>query len=52
MDHDQEILWLYAWREGDRQAGDYLMRQYYGQVLGFFRLRAAAVADDLGRFLG
>lgn len=44
---DQEISLLYAWRAGDRAAGDRLMRQYYGRVLGFFRLRAPMVADDL-----
>ena len=44
---DWEIPLLYAWRAGDRMAGDRLMRQYYSRVLGFFRLRAAPVADDL-----
>jgi RNA polymerase sigma factor (sigma-70 family) len=38
---------LYAWRAGDRAAGDRLMRTYYPQVLGFFRLRVAEAADDL-----
>ena len=42
-----ELALLYAWRGGDRRAGDELMRAYYPQVLGFFRLRAPEVADDL-----
>jgi len=46
-DDGEEIALLYAWRSGDRMAGDRLMRQYYGRVLGFFRLRAATAADDL-----
>jgi RNA polymerase sigma factor (sigma-70 family) len=44
---DQEIALLYAWRSGDRAAGDRLTRQYYGRVLGFFRLRVPVFADDL-----
>lgn len=44
---DREIALLYAWRAGDRSAGDRLMRQYYGRVLGFFRLRVPVFADDL-----
>jgi len=44
---DQEIALLYAWRAGDRAAGDRLTRQYYGRVLGFFRLRVPVFADDL-----
>lgn len=44
---DQEIALLYAWRAGDRGAGDRLTRQYYGRVLGFFRLRVPVFADDL-----
>lgn len=47
MGDDEEIALLYAWRAGNRMAGDRLMRQYYSQVLGFFRLRAAPAADDL-----
>lgn len=46
-EEDEEIALLYAWRAGDRTAGDRLMRQYYSRVLGFFRLRAAIAADDL-----
>ncbi len=42
-----DIALLYAWREGDRDAGDALLRMYYPQVLGFFRLRAEDVAEDL-----
>lgn len=45
MNDDLELL--YAWRAGDRAAGDRLMRTYYPQVLGFFRLRAAEAAEDL-----
>lgn len=44
---DDEIALLYAWRGGDRGAGDRLMRLYYARVLGFFRLRVANAADDL-----
>lgn len=44
---DQEIGLLYRWREGDRGAGDALMRAYYPQVLRFFSLRVADVAEDL-----
>ncbi|MCA9653666.1 MAG: sigma-70 family RNA polymerase sigma factor [Myxococcales bacterium] len=44
---DEEIALLYAWRSGDRGAGDRLMRLYYARVLSFFRMRAASVADDL-----
>jgi RNA polymerase sigma factor (sigma-70 family) len=44
---DQEIALLYAWRGGDRAAGDRLTRQYYPRVLGFFRLRVPVFADDL-----
>ncbi len=47
MADDEDILWLYAWRDGDRSAGDRLMRRHYSSVLGFFRLRAALAADDL-----
>ncbi len=38
---------LEAWRAGDRQAGDELMRAFYTQVLGFFRLRVGDAAEDL-----
>ncbi len=38
---------LYAWRTGDRVAGDRLMRLYYAPIRRFFQLRAADVADDL-----
>jgi RNA polymerase sigma factor (sigma-70 family) len=44
---EDEIALLYAWRDGDRRAGDELLRIYYRQVLGFFRLRMPDVADDL-----
>jgi RNA polymerase sigma factor (sigma-70 family) len=44
---DQQVELLYAWRGGDRRAGDELMRVYYPQVLGFFRLRVADAAEDL-----
>jgi RNA polymerase sigma factor (sigma-70 family) len=43
---DEEEL-LYAWRGGDRAAGDRLMRRYYAPIRRFFQLRAADVADDL-----
>ncbi len=45
MSDDIELL--YAWRAGDRAAGDRLTRAYYPHVVGFFRLRAAEAADDL-----
>lgn len=44
---DDDGAALDAWRAGDRAAGDRLMRTYYGRILGFFRLRAPAVAEDL-----
>lgn len=44
---DDEIALLYAWRAGDRGAGDRLMRLYYARVLGFFRMRVASAAEDL-----
>lgn len=47
MDAPDEIALLYAWRSGDRDAGDRLLRVYYPKVLGFFRLRLPTAADDL-----
>jgi RNA polymerase sigma-70 factor (ECF subfamily) len=44
---DHEIELLYAWRAGDRDAGDALMRAYYPRVHGFFRLRVPDAAEDL-----
>jgi RNA polymerase sigma factor (sigma-70 family) len=44
---DDESELLYTWRGGDRRAGDELLRRYYRQVLGFFRLRMPDVAEDL-----
>jgi RNA polymerase sigma-70 factor, ECF subfamily len=44
---DADIELLEAWRNGDRRAGDHLFRSYYPQVLGYFRLRAPEVAEDL-----
>lgn len=46
LDTDEEAL-LYAWRGGDRAAGDRLMRLHYAPIRRFFQLRAADVADDL-----
>ena len=46
LDTDEETL-LYAWRGGDRTAGDRLMRLHYAPIRRFFQLRAADVADDL-----
>ncbi|MCX4245113.1 RNA polymerase sigma factor [Paraliomyxa miuraensis] len=46
-EEDHDIALLYAWRSGDRAAGDRLTRQYYERVRGFFRLRVPMVADDL-----
>jgi RNA polymerase sigma factor (sigma-70 family) len=42
---DEDLL--YAWRAGDRVAGDQLMRTHYAAIRRFFQLRAADVADDL-----
>jgi RNA polymerase sigma factor (sigma-70 family) len=44
---DRDLELLYAWRAGDREAGNALLRAHYASVLGFFRLRAASVAEDL-----
>lgn len=46
---DEEIALLYAWREGDRAAGDRLVRAYYPRIVGFFRLRVPSHADDLAQ---
>jgi RNA polymerase sigma factor (sigma-70 family) len=46
-DDADEIQLLYAWRGGDRGAGDQLMRRHYAGIRRFFQLRAADVADDL-----
>jgi RNA polymerase sigma-70 factor (ECF subfamily) len=42
-----DLRQLDAWRAGDREAGDHLMRTFYAQVLGFFRLRVGEAAEDL-----
>lgn len=44
---DPDIALLQAWRGGDTRAGDELVRTYYPQILGYFRLRAAMDAEDL-----
>jgi RNA polymerase sigma-70 factor (ECF subfamily) len=44
---DPDIVRLDAWRQGDARAGDDLFRTYYAQVLGYFRLRVPADAEDL-----
>lgn len=44
---DDDIALLEAWRGGQREAGDELVRRYYAQILGYFRLRAAEDAEDL-----
>jgi RNA polymerase sigma-70 factor (ECF subfamily) len=46
-DDGEDAEMLYAWRAGDRTAGDRLMRLYYAPIHRFFQLRAADVADDL-----
>lgn len=38
---------LQAWRGGDTAAGEAFTRAHYGRILGFFRLRASEVAEDL-----
>ncbi len=43
----EDLEVLQAWRQGDRGAGDLLMRRHYTSVLRFFELKATAVADDL-----
>jgi len=47
MTEPDEVALLYAWRDGDRRAGDRLLRAHYPQVLGFFRLRFPSAAEDL-----
>ncbi len=42
---DSELL--AAWRGGDATAGDALFRRHRGDLVGFFRLRVPAAADDL-----
>jgi RNA polymerase sigma-70 factor, ECF subfamily len=44
---DPDIERLEAWRGGDSRAGDELVRTYYSQVLGYFRLRVPGDAEDL-----
>jgi RNA polymerase sigma-70 factor (ECF subfamily) len=44
---DAELL--VAWREGDRAAGEALMRRHYRSVLRFFELNASWAADDLAQ---
>lgn len=44
---EHDIALLQAWRSGNREAGDALVRAYYPQILGYFRLRAAGDAEDL-----
>jgi RNA polymerase sigma-70 factor (ECF subfamily) len=38
---------LAAWRNGDREAGDQLMRRHYHAVLRFFELKVSGTAEDL-----
>lgn len=47
MGEIDEAELLYAWRRGDRDAGDRLMRLHYASIRRFFQLRAADAADDL-----
>ncbi len=42
---DSELL--AAWRGGDAAAGDALVRRHHGDLVGFFRLRVPAAAEDL-----
>jgi RNA polymerase sigma-70 factor (ECF subfamily) len=44
---DDDVSLLRAWRDGDRAAGEQLMRRYYDRVLRFFELKAEFVAEDL-----
>lgn len=43
----EDLEALEAWRAGDRDAGERLMRRHYPSVLRFFELKATAAADDL-----
>ncbi len=43
----EDLETLEAWRQGDREAGQRLMRRHYTSVLRFFELKATAAADDL-----
>ncbi len=45
MEDDIELL--RAWRDGNAQAGDALVRRHFDAVWGFFRRRCADAADDL-----
>ena len=47
MSYDEDGAWLRAWRDGDRAAGDALVRKHYVAVHRFFEVKATAVADDL-----
>ncbi len=47
MTPEDESNLLDAWRAGSHEAGNQLMRAYYGRVLGFFAMRAPTAADDL-----
>lgn len=38
---------LQAWRQGDRTAGDELVRRYYRRVLRFFEIKVPYVAEDM-----
>jgi RNA polymerase sigma-70 factor (ECF subfamily) len=44
---EHEFALLEAWRRGDREAGDALMRTYYDRVARFFVAKAGFVAEDL-----
>jgi RNA polymerase sigma-70 factor (ECF subfamily) len=47
VSYDEDGTWLRAWRDGDRAAGDALVRKHYVAVRRFFEVKATAVADDL-----
>lgn len=44
---DDDFALLRAWRDGDRGAGDALMKRHYARVHRLFELKVLFVADDL-----
>lgn len=45
MSSQDDVALLQAWREGDGQAGDALVKRHYKSVLRFFELRTRAAED-------
>lgn len=44
-----DVELLYSWRQGDRAAGDALMRRYYARMVRFFEIKAQWMAEDLAQ---